>query len=127
MEDAIGATLSPGYVLSENERSCYYLRAEGRYAGIGFMMNNDRLVRYDVRDSTIRTRAGVGIGNTEDEVAASYDRQVRVSPHKYTNGSYVTIDDGNDIKLVFETDASRKVEQYRSGRALEVDFVEGCL
>jgi hypothetical protein len=127
MQDAIGATLSPGYVLSEDERQCYYLRAEGRFSGIGFMMNNDRLVRYDVWESAIRTRAGVGIGNTRDEVAASYDQQIQVLPHKYTDGSYVTVTDGNDIKLLFETDASGKVEQYRSGRAPEVDYVEGCL
>ena len=126
IEEAIGTTVSRGQAGSHDEISCYYLRYEGPYSGIGFMMNDDRLVRYDVWASGIRTRTGIGTGSAMDEVAASYDQPVRATPHKYTDGKYVSVDDGNGIKLLFETDAAGNIERYRSGRSPEVDFVEGC-
>ena len=54
-----------------------------------------------------------------------------VAAHKYVaGGHYLTFvpDDpaDADLRLIFETDASSKVTQFRAGRLPEVAYVEGC-
>jgi hypothetical protein len=51
---------------------------------------------------------------------------VRVTPHAYTEGHYLTII-APDRKhgIVFETDGSR-VTQYRAGRLVAIRYGEGC-
>jgi hypothetical protein len=47
------------------------------------------------------------------------------SPHKYTDGHYLTLAPDGAHRLVFETDGGH-VTRYRGGRMPEVEWVEGC-
>jgi hypothetical protein len=118
---AYGAPLAPAAPVPERERGCYYVTASG---APGFMVVDERVARLDVREPGILTDANVGVGSLEFEVLAAYGERAEVSPHKYTDGHYITIDAG-EHSLVFETDGTR-VTRYRAGREPEVQWVEGC-
>jgi hypothetical protein len=94
-----------------------------------FMVIDGRIARVDVTGPGIQTNHKVGVGDDEAKIAKVYPERVTVSPHKYTEGHYVTVgprtkaDSG--FELVFETDSLR-VTRYRAGRLPEVEYVEGC-
>ncbi|HSM07316.1 MAG TPA: hypothetical protein VK858_21995 [Longimicrobiales bacterium] len=90
------------------------------------MFTQQGLVRMDVRQGTRRTGRGVGIGSGEDEVRAAYGEGVEVTPHRYTDGSYLTVREPSGSRaLVFETDG-RVVTMFRVGALPQVAWVEGC-
>jgi hypothetical protein len=82
-----------------------------------------------VLHGTVPTSAGARIGDTEATIKKLYKGQVTVSPHKYTDGHYLTVvpkaPADSAFRIVFETDGTR-VLQYRGGRRPQVEYVEGC-
>ena len=86
-------------------------------------------LRIDGRDSTVATREGARVGDSEARIKSLYGSAVRVEPHKYTGptGHYLTVTPANDTRhlIVFETDGER-VTMFRVGRKPEVSYVEGC-
>ena len=85
-----------------------------------------RIVRVDITAPGVPTEAaGIEVGATESQVREAYGARVSSSPHKYTNGRYLTISADSDHRVVFETDGER-VTRYRVGRLPEVEWVEGC-
>ena len=60
--------------------------------GLTFMIENGRVVRVDVRTRGIRTAEGAAVGDTEARIQELYAGRVTVSPHKYTDGHYLTVD-----------------------------------
>lgn len=99
--------------------------------GIGLMVVNDQVIRIDVwSDSPVKTLSGLGIGATVEEVETAYDGQVEVTPHPYTEGSYLTLTPdaagSNLYTLVFETDKAGQVTQFRTGQFPAVTWSEGC-
>jgi len=52
---------------------------------------------------------------------------VTVTPHKYEDGHYLTVNaaDDSSFAIVFETSKGR-VTRYRAGRRPAVELVEGC-
>ena len=99
--------------------------------GIGLMVVNDQVIRIDIwPDSPVKTLSGLGIGATIEDVKAVYDGQVDVTPHPYTEGSYLTLTPdaagSNLYTLVFETDKEGQVTQFRTGQFPAVTWVEGC-
>lgn len=109
--------------------TCEYLEAAALPVRLYFMTESDTLVRIDVRDSTVATREGARVGDTEARIASLYGSALRVTPHKYTGpkGHYLTVTPANDSThlIVFETDGER-VTTYRVGRKPQVEYVEGC-
>ena len=115
------------------------LRAEGcDYAsvpgvegleGLSFMIENGRVVRVDVRARGIRTVEGGAVGDTEGRIQELYAGRVTVSPHKYTDGHYLTVASrnaaGGSVQLIFETDG-QVVTRFRGGLLPQVAYVEGC-
>jgi len=97
------------------------------------MVINGRIVRIDVGrmgPDRIRTVSGMGKGNTEAELRATYPGQIRVEPHPYvTNGRYlvyVPSDPGlRHLGLIFET-VDGEVRAFRAGFAEQVLWKEGC-
>ncbi|HXG69173.1 MAG TPA: hypothetical protein VNJ04_01010 [Gemmatimonadaceae bacterium] len=93
------------------------------------MVNENRIGRVEVRSGRLATLAGARIGDSEDRIATLYGGRVRVSPHKYTNGHYLTVQpaapDDSAFRTVFETDGKR-VLNYRVGIRPPVEYVEGC-
>ncbi|MEO0868139.1 MAG: hypothetical protein AAFY17_06760 [Cyanobacteria bacterium J06642_11] len=103
----------------------------GPIDGIGLMVVNDQIIRIDVwPGSPIKTRSGVGIGSTAEEVKRAYDDNLEITDHPYTDGSYLTLDSEasgtNLYSLVFETDRSGQVVQFRAGQIPAVTWTEGC-
>jgi hypothetical protein len=84
-----------------------------------------RLARIYVGSRRYATRSGVRVGDSEQKVIAIYAGQIVRERHAYRpGGSYLKVVDGNR-KVVFDTDG-RRVTQISTGRAPEIDYVEGC-
>ena len=108
---------------------CTFVVPAGGPEGISFMVTGGTIGRVDVDAPGVRTRSGVGIGSTEQQVMATYPGRITVSPHLYTDGNYLTFvpRDAADagFRIVFETDGSA-VTRFRAGRVPDVEAVEGC-
>jgi hypothetical protein len=107
---------------------CGYLRSAAS-PGVMVMVNEGQVARVDVDSAGIRTAEGAGVGDAEARVRELYAGRVAETPHKYTDGRYLTVTSGTPadsaFRLVFETDGA-KVVRYRAGRLPEVEWVEGC-
>lgn len=135
---AANTRLSVSYAGSD---SCYYLQTEGELKGVSFMVTKDDvksrlqyvtsdvIARVDVNNPKITTVSSAKIGDTEARIKSLYPGQIKVTPHKYTKGYYLTFIPKNkaeqNYRIVFETDGQR-VTRYRAGKLPEVEYVEGC-
>jgi hypothetical protein len=107
---------------------CHYVQWRGGPPGVRFLVEGGRIARVDVDSTGIRTAAGAGIGDTEEQVQRLYPGRVSVTPQKYANGHYLTVTPGaadTSYAIVFET-SEGKVTRFRSGRRPQVQYVEGC-
>ena len=97
--------------------------------GLTFMIENGRVVRVDVRTRGIRTAEGAAVGDPEARIQELYAGRVTVSPHKYTDGHYLTVTARDaapgSVQLIFETDG-QVVTRFRGGLLPQVAYVEGC-
>lgn len=108
-------------------------RASGTGDELAFMVVEGRIVRIDVGSmgpDTIRTVSGMGKGNTEAEVRATYPGRIRVEPHPYTPEGrhlvYVPTDPGlRHLSMIFAT-VNGEVRSFRAGFAEQVSWPEGC-
>lgn len=109
---------------------CYYLMPQPQPADgyrIAFMVEGDRFSRLDVRADDITAPGGGRVGMTADEIEALYPGRVERRPHKYVDGQYLRIPDASgEGVLVFATNASGTVSEWRVGLPPQVDYVEGC-
>jgi hypothetical protein len=108
---------------------CDYASVPGLPRGVSIMVEDGVVGRVDVLEGTVSTSAGARIGDTEATIKKLYKGLVTVSPHKYTDGHYLTVvpksHADSAFRIVFETDGAR-VLQYRAGRRPQVEYVEGC-
>jgi hypothetical protein len=108
---------------------CDYLVWSGGPSGVHVMFDEHRIARIDVDTASIATAAGARIGDDEARIKRLYPGQVKVTPHKYEDGHYLTVTpiaaaDGQ-FRIVFET-ARGRVTRYRAGLMPSVEYVEGC-
>lgn len=124
LNGAIGEQLKPTYEVSDE---CDYLRPAALPAGVSLMIIKDTVVRVDVDSTGTLTREGAGIGDAEARIQSLYPGRVKVDPHKYTDGHYLTVSFPGDSRalIIFETDG-QKVVSYHAGRKPYVEYVEGC-
>lgn len=113
----------------EGPDRCDYPTSAQLPPGVAVMVQGGRVVRVEVDSGGVPTAEGARIGDTEARVQALYPGRVTVSPHKYTDGHYLTVrpaapSDTTHL-LVFETDG-RVVERFRAGQKPQVQYVEGC-
>ena len=113
--------------IAAEDGACYHLSPKWVKvpAELAFMIENDKFVRYSSEDAKLVAPGGGRIGMTVDEINALYPGRVEEQPHKYSDGKYLRIKDGNAV-LVFETSDTGKVEEFRVGVPPQVDYVEGC-
>jgi hypothetical protein len=106
---------------------CDYASVPGDEPKLSFLIVDDRLARLDVQSASVPTDRGIRVGDTEAKVKSAYAGNVRVQPHKYTDGHYLVVENPRDttIALIFETDGGR-VTRYRLGSKPVVAWVEGC-
>jgi hypothetical protein len=113
---------------SADTARCHYMQWRGGPPGVRVMVEDGRIARVDVDSAGVRTVAGVGIGDTEEQVQRQYGGQAAVSPQKYGEGHYLTVTPNpsdTSYAIVFETNGG-KVTRYRAGRRPQVEYVEGC-
>jgi hypothetical protein len=121
----------PGFKTAEGADSvgCDYASIPGLPRGVSVMVEDGVVGRVDVLKGTVPTSAGARIGDTEATIKKLYAGRVTVSPHKYTDGHYLTVVPKSQVdsafRIIFETDGTR-VLQYRAGRRPQVEYVEGC-
>ena len=120
-ERALGA----GFLPLTDQGECAYRTSMVAPDGVRFMQIDDRIARVDIGAPGVGTGGGIEIGATEARVREVYGPGVSLSPHKYTDGHYLTVPADSGHRIVFETDGER-VTRYRVGRLPEVEWVEGC-
>jgi hypothetical protein len=109
-------------------QACAYVRPAHGPAGVSLMVRGGEVARVQVDSGDVRTTEGAHIGDSEVRIDSLYTGRVTTTPHKYTDGHYLTVKpvgDDSPYRLVFETDGKR-VTRYRAGRLPEVEWVEGC-
>ncbi len=121
--------IAPGLKSSDNLQTseCTYAQSASLPAGVNLMFEKGRVARVEIRSGSTHTVDGAGIGDTEARLKSLYGARIKTTPHKYTDGHYLTVTSSTDAsnKIVFETDGS-KVLRFRSGRTPAVEYVEGC-
>lgn len=131
MTVAEAASAIPGFKVPvrRNRNACMYAANDGLPNGVRVMVDQGRVARVEIIEGSIRTAKGARIGDTEERIKRLYPNQVTVSPHKYTDGHYLTVvpaaSADSAYRIIFETDGN-KVLRYRAGTRPQVEYVEGC-
>jgi hypothetical protein len=126
---ALGVML--GFPKGVATASCTYLSWPGGPDGVSLMVEDFRIARVDVRSGATTTVEAARIGDSADRIRQLYMGRVTSSPHKYTEGQYLTVappagaPSDTDFRLIFEIEDGR-VTRYRSGKVPQVGYVEGC-
>jgi hypothetical protein len=121
----------PGFkpAVGADSVGCDYASVPELPQGVSVMVEDGVVGRVDVLEGTVPTSAGARIGDTEATIKKLYKGLVTVSPHKYTDGHYLTVvpksQADSAFRIIFETDGTR-VLRYRAGRRPQVEYVEGC-
>lgn len=110
---------------------CFILRPQGqaKATDLGFMFENELLVRYQSASDSLAAPGGGKVGMSEADLRAQYAGNMAEAPHKYVQGAKtLTVETGGDAttRVVFETDATGQVTAWRVGIPPQVDYVEGC-
>lgn len=109
--------------------ACEFVTYTGGPTGILIMLERGEIARIDVTGSNVGTDEGARVGDSEERIRTLYGARVTESPHKYTDGHYLTVrpaaPEDSAHRLLFETDG-RVVTRYRAGRMPAVELVEGC-
>jgi hypothetical protein len=123
-QQALGGRL---LVPAKPDSECDY--AAIRDEPVKVMLVEGHIARIDVDTGSIATAEGARVGDTEDRVKTLYGPRVVVTPHKYQEGSYLTVSGktpaDSAFAIVFETNG-KTVTRLRSGKKPEVEFIEGC-
>ncbi len=112
--------------------TCAYLQpdpAQQAGAGIAFMIEDGRFVRYDIRTPDYEAPGGGRVGMDKQALESLYHGRSELGPHKYIEGGHtlrVVGPDGSESALVFELDAGDLATEWRVGLPPPVDYVEGC-
>jgi hypothetical protein len=111
---------------SRDPNECTYLTWRNGPGGVRVMGEGGRVVRVSVDSANIATDLGARVGDTEDRIKSLYGARLKVSPHKYTDGHYLTVTPSDtSLRIVFETDKGR-VTTFRGGKRPQVEYIEGC-
>jgi len=108
---------------SKEDQGCFYVTAS-KHPQVSFMIESRRLVRVDVDKSGVATTEGVEVGDSEDHVKQVYGSRLKVEPHHYTEGHYLTLRNRN-YGIRFETDEG-KVSTFYAGTFAAIQYIEGC-
>lgn len=110
--------------------SCYFMTPAWVQtpAEFNFMISEGRFARFGTDSAKYAAPGGGKVGMRAAELQKLYNNALQASPHKYTDGKYLSIAASGiaPTKLVFETDAQGVVTEWRVGLLPEVDYVEGC-
>ena len=111
----------------EDKASCFHLwpATQQHATELAFMFEGGKFVRYGTESKALAAPGGGRVGMTGADIESRYPGRIEQVPHKYTDGQYLRITQGEDV-LIFETDGAGKVTEWRVGVPPYVDYVEGC-
>lgn len=122
---ALKDTASP----TVSDSSCDYWYPRSGPPGLGFMVEDGKIVRADVDSPGVATLGGLEVGSAVSAVRARLGPTLIDEPHKYEWASgwrYLSVSTPDSVYgLVFEVD-SHVVRSYRAGRWPPVGYVEHC-
>lgn len=128
MEAAWGGELNE--VGKEFNPGCYFMTPlwVETPAEFNFMISEGKFARVGTESAKFAAPGGGTVGMSEAELQALYNDGLTASPHKYSDGKYLSINASGvaPTRLVFETDEHGIVTEWRVGVTPEVDYVEGC-
>ncbi len=137
---ALGPDANPSAVGGPDPATCNQFRPERAPDGMLLMVENGVLTRISlIRENTLRTDRGFGLGDTAAAVKAAYGADAVVTPHKYIGlpAEYIAVwtnlrpapsdyvQDANARGIVYETDAEGIVRSIHAGGP-SIQYVEGC-
>ena len=122
------AVLERLHFQGEDSTGCVYPTVAGLPDGVWVMIDRGIVARIDVQKGDVPTTEGIRIGDDTAKVRAAYGSRVTASPHKYSDGQYLTVVPQGDSlhRIIFETNQAGVVLRYRAGRLPQVGWVEGC-
>jgi len=102
---------------------CYYVKPEKGPAGVFMMVSKSTIERVDIRSGNVKTRSGLGVGTTLDQLKTALKDQLQING----NTAVFVPTSANDAnyRVIFETDGA-KVLTYRAGKVPEVSNPVGC-
>ena len=118
---------------------CYYLYPD-KDLQIAFMMDRNKIVRVDINDERVMTISGAKLGDTEEEIIATYPN-IEIMQGFYSGKYFIYRPEGSayqEYLLLFEAEplsydennqpqGTHKVKTFRIGYQHEVrNLVEGC-
>jgi hypothetical protein len=120
----------PGIAIHRHaETGCDFAFALTLPPGVSVMIERGIVVRVDVDSNSTATAEGARVGDSEEGVRSFYRGRISTTPHKYTDGHYLTVTPVSRtdslLRIIFETDSGR-VTGYRAGQLPQVEYVEGC-
>ena len=110
------------------EGICFHANPPG-LAYSSLMFDDGKFVRYDVSSDDLVAPGGGKRGMSEARLQALYRNALHAVPHRFARGGkYLSLDASGvaPSRLVFETDASGIVSEWRVGLRPQVDYTEGC-
>lgn len=108
--------------------SCVHMVPESRDPALFLMFVDGVMSRVDVEPgSATRTREGIGIGSTEQQVKDAYPGKIVVEPSFYNPSRHLLHlkPDARAHSMIFSTDGA-KVTSFRAGLEKAVRAIEGC-
>lgn len=135
---ALGPDSDPGSVGGAEPAQCDQFRPERAPEGMLVMIEQGVLTRISlIRDSTVKTDRGLGLGDTAATVKTAYGAQATVTPHKYSaapseyitvwtrGGAATYVTDAAARGIVYEVGQEGTVQAIHAGGP-SIQYVEGC-
>ncbi|MFN4297921.1 MAG: hypothetical protein ACK4FB_13905 [Brevundimonas sp.] len=136
---ALGPDANPDAVGGPDPESCDQYRPERAPEGVLLMLEQGVLTRISlIREATLTTDRGFGIGDSAADIKAAYGDAAQVSPHKYVDApaEYITVwtdgpssapyrEDPDARGVVYEIGADGNVSMIHVGGP-SIQYVEGC-
>jgi hypothetical protein len=135
---AVGDTRTPDAV-GIPDSDCLEFQPVRAPDGLWVMLEAGMLTRITITDlSAVRTRKGLGLGDTADAIKIAYGAEAKSTPHKYQDApaAYITwwsggvraepyVEDAGARGIVYEIDGAGKAGAIHAGGP-SIQYVEGC-
>jgi len=136
---AVGATATPDAVGGPDPQACDLYHPANAPEGLLVMIEHERLTSITLRNATLKTDRGLGVGDTAAAIKAAYGASAQVQPHHYSPpGEYITVwtvgapanaanfvQDANARGIRYETNPEGRVTAVHAGGP-SIQNVEGC-